>query len=105
MAKEQQMARCGVYCEICSHREIIKCPGCFATDGKTFRGPCQIAKCCIEKKYENCSECNDFPCDDLIAYAHDPQLNNQSSVLSSLPLLVVPVSGGHLFQWSIGKRY
>lgn len=46
--------------------EHILCDGCKAGKRKSYHcaNLCNISKCCVEKKYDFCSECNVFPCSD-----------------------------------------
>jgi len=86
------IAFCGLYCGACSFkvafdendREHIArmpdayskykdgplefCPGC-RLDNQ--HGTCGIRDCAQEKKVAYCSQCNEFPCEKLIAFAND----------------------------------
>ncbi|MCD8479265.1 MAG: DUF3795 domain-containing protein [Candidatus Cloacimonetes bacterium] len=43
--------------------EELYCDGCLANGRKIgFCTVCQIRLCCIEKGYQNCAACADFPC-------------------------------------------
>jgi len=86
--KKELLSPCGLYCGVCSiyiaHRdnntkfkqalfpvykgfaksiEEISCTGCLS-DGTVFPvcQVCAIKKCCKEKGFEGCFECDDFPC-------------------------------------------
>lgn len=47
---------CGKRCEVCAQREEQMCSGCKNGSEGRF-GDCEIASCCVEKGYENCSTC------------------------------------------------
>ena len=65
------MAYCGLDCGACSWRAKTNCLGCQARGGKTFWGECVLAKCCIEKHFAHCGKCEQFPCEQLKAFAFD----------------------------------
>jgi len=44
--------------------EELHCDGCMANGRKIgFCDQCQIRICCIQRGYQNCSECADLPCE------------------------------------------
>ncbi len=47
--------------------EDINCDGCQSEGGRLFShcNVCEIRKCGMEKKVENCAYCNDYPCKKL----------------------------------------
>jgi hypothetical protein len=47
--------------------EHVICDGCKADGKKSFHCStlCNIRKCCMDKQYDTCIECNTFPCSDL----------------------------------------
>jgi len=47
--------------------EEINCDGCLSTGGRLigFCNTCEVRKCGITKSVENCSACDDQPCDKL----------------------------------------
>lgn len=47
--------------------EQINCVGCLATEGVqiSYCGECEIRKCGLEKKVENCAYCDDYICEKL----------------------------------------
>ena len=47
--------------------EEINCDGCLSSGGRLigFCNTCEVRKCGIEKSVENCSTCNELPCDKL----------------------------------------
>lgn len=52
--------------------EDINCDGCLTINGQTisFVGACEIRKCGIERKVENCAHCADYACEKL-TLSHD----------------------------------
>jgi len=55
------------------------CLGC-RSDGKTRWCPdCRIRKCCTDDRgLENCSQCEDFPCDRLITWSKDNEATREA---------------------------
>ncbi len=47
----------------------IQCPGCrqAATDKDSWGFKCKIRNCVLDREIDNCSECKDFPCEQLLA--------------------------------------
>ena len=68
-------SRCGLLCKWCTYREQFNCAGCTAMNGKApwGHGDCDVAKCCQDKGYTHCGECDVFPCDNLrgLSYGDD----------------------------------
>ncbi len=76
---------CGLYCGVCGiyyatrHNDMklkeklarayhdtvdqINCHGCMSDTVYWYCEHCAIKSCAIEKKYEGCNECAEFPCD------------------------------------------
>ncbi|MFZ5643804.1 MAG: DUF3795 domain-containing protein [Bacillota bacterium] len=53
--------------------EHINCLGCNSEKRLAYCGMCQIRACCIEKRYNNCSDCESFGCEKLSEiFKHDP---------------------------------
>jgi len=90
MVNKELLAPCGLYCGVCSiliaHRdnnqrfkevlapvygctpEEIVCRGCLSEEVFKFCRICGIKACALEKNYEGCHQCQDWPCgffDDL----------------------------------------
>ena len=81
------LAPCGLYCGVCgvmmAHRdnnskfkerlstvygvspEDINCGGCKSEKPWTFCKVCAIRDCTVERGYEGCHQCDDFPCDHI----------------------------------------
>lgn len=51
----QLIAACGLYCGACRKYRSGKCPGCHRNGKATW---CKIRKCCLEKGYHTCAECD-----------------------------------------------
>ena len=51
----QQIAACGLYCGACKKFLKGKCPGCKENDKASW---CKIRKCCQEKGFHTCAECD-----------------------------------------------
>lgn len=49
---------CGKNCLECTHKEVLRCPGCKTGPGKKFGGTCDIARCCRDKGHDVCQTCN-----------------------------------------------
>ncbi|MCJ7508006.1 MAG: DUF3795 domain-containing protein [candidate division Zixibacteria bacterium] len=47
--------------------EDINCDGCVVVEGRhiSYCNECEIRKCGMEKKVENCAWCNDYVCEKL----------------------------------------
>ena len=50
--------------------EEINCDGCLSSNGRHigFCQTCEVRKCGIEKSVENCSVCDEQPCDKLNSF-------------------------------------
>ena len=51
----QQIAACGLYCGACKKFLNEKCPGCKENEKASW---CKIRKCCQEKGFHTCAECD-----------------------------------------------
>ena len=54
-------SRCGLLCGFCTFKEPYNCGGCIETNGHPFHGECPVAKCCQDKGYNHCGECENLP--------------------------------------------
>jgi general stress protein 26 len=54
-------SRCGLLCKWCTYRKLYNCGGCVQTNGNPFHGECPVAKCCQDKGYAYCGECDNLP--------------------------------------------
>ncbi len=50
----KMVAACGLYCGACKKYRMGKCPGCHKNEKASW---CKIRKCCIEKGFHTCAEC------------------------------------------------
>ncbi|PLX18453.1 MAG: hypothetical protein C0597_06240 [Marinilabiliales bacterium] len=55
--KKDLVSFCGLYCGSCGKYQKGKCPGCAKNERANW---CKIRACCIEKRINSCSECNEF---------------------------------------------
>ena len=84
---KEWLAPCGLYCGVCgimiAHRdnnqkfkerlstvygtavEDIQCEGCLSSRPFTYCRVCPIKSCNVERGYEGCHQCDDFPCDHI----------------------------------------
>jgi hypothetical protein len=56
--------------------EYVLCDGCKADKRHSYfcANSCKMRKCCIEKNYGSCIECDDFPCKELqFELDHSPE--------------------------------
>lgn len=79
---------CGLYCGVCSTflEGVCHGCGCQAEDclaAKKHR-VCFIYRCVLEKGFQDCSSCDDFPCTKLIQFAFDPVMRTHLPVLDNL---------------------
>ena len=59
-------APCGIFCKRCPGVKSFGCRGCREQEGQIRKFTiCKTYKCCINKRYEFCYECEDFPCEML----------------------------------------
>ena len=50
----KMVAACGLYCGACKKYRMGKCPGCHENEKASW---CKIRKCCMEKGFHTCAEC------------------------------------------------
>jgi hypothetical protein len=62
------------------------CKGCNVDQEHFWSKGCKLAKCCLdEKKLKNCSECNKFPCPELVEWSkRDTRYTNALNYLTEL---------------------
>jgi len=85
MVNRELVAPCGMYCGVCgvliAHRdnnqpfkeklaqfygcpvEDLDCQGCMSSERAAFCEVCNIRSCAMEKNYEGCYQCDDWPCE------------------------------------------
>jgi len=90
---------CGLYCGACGAvladktgtvEELAKkwdmkpdqlvCHGCLTETVAVFCRDCTLRACVLEKGVEHCFECDDYPCDALVAFRND-KASHHSMVL------------------------
>jgi hypothetical protein len=59
MDRSKGVAYCGLTCCVCGDKG---CPGC-RNEGCSGKDWCKNYKCCREKGFGGCWECEDFPCE------------------------------------------
>ncbi len=69
-------SRCGVLCNSCERKEMVKCKGCVNIEKPFWGGECGVKACCEDKKLKHCGVCESFPCDMLSSmgkeFGYDP---------------------------------
>jgi len=63
--------------------ENLKCDGCKTDVNYHHCADCGIKKCNLEKGYDNCSECDDFPCEKIQEF-NDDDYEHHSVVIRNL---------------------
>lgn len=59
------IAFCGIDCTLCAQNQL-NCPeGCLGEIVASHCQTCQVRKCNLERRFENCARCVDFPCHKL----------------------------------------
>lgn len=75
------VAPCGLECEVCPQRTPELCGGCHAENGPLWCADCRIRVCCkYERKLSNCSECDGFPCERILAFEADKWEHHTAAV-------------------------
>lgn len=99
---DNRIAFCGIYCGACKifidtarndldnlvketkiPEEYLRCEGCRSGKVNLCCLNCGMARCCNSKKYNTCSDCEEFPCSVLIAFSTD-QYPHHTGVVESL---------------------
>ncbi len=81
---KNMIAYCGTYCGICEWKDRVGCKGCKENGGVMFWGVCDKAKCCIEKGFAHCGECEVMPCHMLQQLFDDPEHGDKGARLYNL---------------------
>jgi len=90
MKREDLVSPCGLYCGVCGiyqagmnndtglrdklakayglQVEEVACKGCKSDMVFKFCRICKIRTCAMEKNYEGCYQCTDFPCDKIDSF-------------------------------------
>jgi len=99
------LAPCGMYCGVCGvymasrdnnqklkekfakaydvTPEQIACKGCLSNEKFVYCQECGIRKCVMEKNYEGCHQCEEFPCKLIDEF---PAPVGKKVILRSVPL-------------------
>jgi hypothetical protein len=78
--KPMALAACGLDCNVCGLFKK-KCGGCHGPDGKVWSPQCKMRSCCHKtKKLSNCSECDSFPCEHVIAFENDKYAHHRKAI-------------------------
>lgn len=83
-------APCGLYCGACiDNLEHKSCHGCGCECGRCkaveHHETCNIYQCCIvQRKLNDCSECPDFPCTQLIQFCYSPVWQHHFPIIENL---------------------
>lgn len=56
--------------------------------GELFWGSCPLARCSIEKKISDCSQCSDFVCDLLDMMSYDEENGDKGKRIENLKALM-----------------
>ena len=54
-----------LYGQKCKLEDVGDCDGCKAANESSFSTNCKIRKCAMQKSLENCSSCDDYPCEEF----------------------------------------
>lgn len=102
---DNKIAYCGLFCQACQvfletannqlfdlsqetqiPINLLKCKGCRSSCTSLFCRNCTIKKCCIQKGFFSCADCNEFPCSVLKAFENDGY-HHHKGVIKSLKTL------------------
>lgn len=64
-------SRCGILCGECKFYLDGNCKGCLEISKPFWGEACPVKSCCEEKSKEHCGICENFPCQQLHAFAYD----------------------------------
>lgn len=67
---------CGADCDICSDFISKKCRGC--RDAAEAGDWCFFKDCNEKHETEDCSECGQFPCDDIVAFSKEAESHREA---------------------------
>ncbi len=75
-----KLAPCGLDCDACPQKPE-KCDGCHAESEHLWEADCKIRVCCkLERKLDNCSLCQTFPCQIISAFGSDKWAHHREAV-------------------------
>ena len=59
----------------------FECRGCFGNEKFLWTDDCRIRKCCLKiKRLNNCSLCDEFPCELISKFENDPFPHHKNAV-------------------------
>jgi hypothetical protein len=71
---------CGINCARCKLLEEGKCAGCRGPLDQHWSPNCKLARCAEAKGHRYCFECDELPCDRLLAFASDGHEHHRITV-------------------------
>jgi hypothetical protein len=75
-----ELAPCGLDCDACPQKPK-DCDGCHADSDHLWHADCKIRVCCkFERKLDNCSLCQAFPCQTISAFGSDKWPHHRAAV-------------------------
>ena len=89
MVDVKLLAKCGLYCGICTDLLEEKCClgcgcDCEQCAAHWHHQSCEISLCVDEHGIETCADCPEFPCTKLILFANDPIWTTHRPVIENL---------------------
>jgi hypothetical protein len=73
------LAPCGLDCDACPQKPQ-HCDGCHATSNHLWHADCAIRVCCLGKGLDNCSLCDQFPCERVSSFGSDKWAHHRAAV-------------------------
>ncbi len=78
--KTMPLAACGLDCNRCGLFQK-KCGGCHGPDDRVWSPQWKMRSCCHKtKELSNCSECDAFPCEHVIAFENDKYPHHRKAI-------------------------
>ena len=71
---------CGLNCAKCKLQEKGDCAGCRGPLDQHWSPNCEFVPCAESKGHRYCSECDELPCDKLLAFASDGHEHHRITV-------------------------
>lgn len=82
----EKIGYCGLYCGGCKHFQLtqngtleldeenqpMNCDGCNSSRLTVWCADCAIKRCCQERGYRYCIECEENPCELVLRFMNDP---------------------------------
>ncbi len=107
----QTSAYCGLFCEACpdyiktmnGEATDRKCHGCKSNTVNKWCEICHFKVCAREKGHEFCSECDVYPCKDLIKFKEDTEYPYHIDVFEHFT--IIQSSGESKWRDEMDKKY